>query len=475
MSGHDHSGEKQAVAFNSILASAGLTILKFAAAFWTGSLGVLSEAIHSLLDVGATLMTYFAVRVSDRPADDQHHYGHTKVESVAALAETGLLYVTSAWIIYEAVSRLITGHNDVDAHPAAIVIMLISIGVDFTRARILTRTAKATNSQALEADALHFSSDMWSSMVVLAGLGLVWLGWKTADAFAAIVVSGFVAHAAWELGRRTLDTLLDTAPEGAADKLRAAAERVSGVAAIERLRIRPAGSVHFAELEVAVSRTRPFDEITRIKKALTDALTAAMPEVEASVIAHPRALDDETIHDRVMIIARNMAVAVHHVTVQQVGEDHLAIALDIEVDGRLPLVDAHRIATDLENAIAAEMGRRVEVETHIEPLITDSLDGADLPEADRGEIVAILQAAAEAAADVRDVHNVRARRTDEGLFVNFHCKIRPDMSVYDAHVAIDDLERALRRARPDLRRAIGHAEPHGVSHPERAPELQIRS
>jgi cation diffusion facilitator family transporter len=464
---------KQSVAFNSILASGALTLLKFFAAFWTGSLGVLSEAIHSFLDVGATVMTYMAVRVSDVPADAEHHYGHTKIESVAALAETGLLFVTCAVIVYEAILRLVTGQNDVDAHPVAILIMLISIAVDFFRARILSRTAKETRSQALEADALHFSSDMWSSVVVLVGLGLVWLGWQTADAIAAIVVSGFVAHAAWELGRSTLGTLLDTAPPGATEKLRAIAERIPGVVAIERLRIRPAGSVLFAEIEIAVSRTRPFNEIDEIKQALVDATRREMPEMEVSVIAQPRALDSETIHDRVMVIARNRAVAVHHLTVQQISGGNLAISLDLEVDGRLTLVEAHTIATNLENAIAQELGDGVEVETHIEPLLADRLAGVPLALDDTHEILAVLKTAAGESGIIREVHDVRARATEEGIIVNFHCKVPPTMSVYDVHVAIDDLERAIRVARPDLRRAVGHAEPYGVAHPERAPRLQI--
>lgn len=466
------AAEKQSVAFQSILASAALTLLKFLAAFWTGSLAILSEAIHSFLDVGATVMTYLAVRVSDEPADDEHHYGHGKIESVAALAETGLLFATSAFIIYEAVLRLLTGHNDVEAHPVAIVIMVISIGVDFFRARILSRVATETRSQALEADALHFSSDMWSSVVVLFGLALVWLGWKSADALAAIIVSIFITRAAWELGKSTLDTLIDAAPVGATEKLRAIAERIPGVIAIERLRIRPAGNGLFAEIEIAVSRTRSFDELAAIKQALVAAARLEMPEADVSVIAQPRALDTETVHERVMVIARNRALAVHHLTVQQVRGENLSISLDLEVDGRLSLFNAHEIATDLENAIAQELGGEVEVDTHIEPLLSDRLAGVPLSATETEAILSALQSAADIGGIIRDVHNVRARATEEGTIVNFHCRVPPDMSVYDVHVAIDDLERAVRRARPDLRRAVGHAEPFGITHPDQAPELK---
>jgi len=198
-----------------------------------------------------------------------------------------------------------------------------------------------------------------------------------------------------------------------------------------------------------------------------------MPEAEVSVIAQPRALATETIHDRVMVIARNRALAVHHLTVQQISGENLAISLDLEVDGRLSLLDAHQTATDLENAIAQEVGGSVEVETHIEPLLADRLAGMPLATEETGDILAVLQATAAPGDIIRDVHNVRARSTDEGTIVNFHCKVPPTMSVYDVHVAIDDLERAVRAARPDLRRIVGHAEPFGVAHPDRAPELRI--
>jgi cation diffusion facilitator family transporter len=475
MSGHHahHGAEKQSAALKSMFASGGLTLLKLFAAFWTGSLGVLSEAIHSLLDFAATVITLIAVRLSDEPADAEHHYGHTKYESIAALTETVLLFATCIWIVYEAVLRLVTGENNVDAHPAAILIMIISITVDFFRARHLKQTAEKTRSQALEADALHFASDMWSSAVVIVGLALVWLGLQMADAIAAIVVSGFVAHAGWELSKSTLASLLDAAPIGVADRIRAIARPIAGVVAIERLRIRPAGSVLFAELDIAVSRTRSFDDMVAIKHAVAEAVHAEMPEVDLSVIAHPRALDSETIHERVMVIARNKGLAVHHVTVQEVSGQTLAISLDLEVNGAMPLVEAHQVATDLENAIAHELGRAVEVETHIEPLLADPLAGEPLSAEETDAIVAALNAAAEADGGIQNVHNVRARHTDEGIIVNFHCKVPPDMPVYDVHCAIDDLERAIRRARPDLRRAVGHAEPLGIAHPERAPELQI--
>src|SRR5271156_5123183 len=211
---------KEQAALGSIAASAGLTAAKTVIGLLTGSLAILSEAGHSLLDLSATVLTYFAVRISGKPADTEHQYGHGKVESVTALAETALLFLLSGVVIFEAVQRLLDSPmHAVEATLAAFAIIAASIVVDFFRARALRRIAKRTSSEALEADALHFSSDMWSSVAVLFGLGGVALGYSWADAAAAIVVAVFICVAGWRLGRRTIDTLTDTAPAGVSDRV----------------------------------------------------------------------------------------------------------------------------------------------------------------------------------------------------------------------------------------------------------------
>lgn len=456
-----HSEQKQSAALGSIMASTLLTIAKFLAAIFTGSLGLLSEAIHGLLDVGATVMTYFAVRIADIPADEEHHYGHAKIESVAALAETGLLFVASGWIIWEAYHRIVGQGGEVDVGPVAIGVVAVSIVVDFFRSRSLLRVARLTNSQALEADALHFSSDMWSSAVVLGGLGVVMLGFPLGDAIAAIGVSGFVCLAGWRLGKRTIDTLMDAAPEGVAEKLRAIVDRVPGVVAIERIRARPSGATVFVDLDVAVSRTRSIEDLAAIKAAIVAAVKPQMPEAEVAVIAHPRALDDETVHERIMVIARNRALAIHHLTVQALPGERMSVSFDIEVDGRMTLEAAHAIASTLEQAIAEELGPGVEVETHIEPITVDWLAGLDADAATIADITRELTDAAARGGMVGEVHDVRVRATDEGIIVNFHCRADPAVSIRDLHAAIDDVERAVRATHLSVRRVIGHGEPIG--------------
>jgi cation diffusion facilitator family transporter len=453
--------EKERVALGSIVASGGLTLAKGVVGLLTGSLAILSEAAHSLIDLGATVMTYFAVRISGKPADEEHHYGHGKVESVTALAETALLFLLSAAVIWEAVHRLLGDKaHVVEATVAAFAVIVISIVVDFFRARLLYRVAGETASEALEADALHFGSDMWSSIAVLVGLIGLTLGYQWADSAAAIVVALFVCLAGWRLGRRTIDTLTDTAPPGVAEAVLRVARRIAGVVAVDAVRVRPAGDRMFVEILVAVSRTLPLDRVAALKTEVADAVRAELPRAEVGVDAAPRALDNETVQERVMVIARNHGLAVHHVTVHDIRGKY-SVSLDLEVDRKLALGVAHDIADRLEAALREELGTDVEVETHIEPLQPPEAMGREAPPE---RVRAVAMALAEIAAEVgtiRDVHNVRVRETEEGEIVNFHGRVDPALAVQAVHEKVDEVERALRRRSPSIKRVIGHAEPQG--------------
>jgi cation diffusion facilitator family transporter len=450
---------KQKIALSSIAASAGLTVAKAVVGFATGSLAILSEAAHSLLDLAATVMTYFAVRVSGKPADAEHHYGHGKVESVSALIETGLLFLLSAIVIWEALHRLLGGEGHaIEATIWAFAVIAGSVVVDFFRARVLYRVAGETSSEALEADALHFGSDMWSSIAVLVGLAGVRLGHAWADSMAAIVVALFICVAGWRLGRRTVETLTDTAPVGAAAGIETIVARIPGVVAVERVRVRPAGATLFADLVVAVSRTLPLDRVSAIKAQVEQAVRAEFPRAEMTVNTEPRALDDETVLERVMVIARNRALAVHHVTVQNLGGT-LSVSLDLEVDGHQTLAHAHEIADGLEQAVRDELGTAVEVETHIEPLQMRDLDGRDAADERIAAVQAELATLAARFGSVRDIHDVRVRETIDGEIVNFHGTVDPLLSVSDVHDRFDEIEHGLRQRFPAIRRVIGHAEP----------------
>lgn len=451
--------DKEKVALGSIAASAGLTVAKALVGLATGSLAILSEAGHSLIDLAATVMTYFAVRISSKPADDEHHYGHGKVESIAALAETALLFVLSGIVVYAAAGRLLTGaEHRVEATRWSFLVILASIVVDFLRARVLYRVAAKTSSEALEADALHFGSDMWSSIAVLVGLGGVAFGFNWADSVAALIVALFVCLAGWRLATRTLNTLTDTAPAGAADRIIAAAKKIKGVVAVDSVRARTVGATPFVDLSVGVSRTLPLDRVAILRMEIIAAIRKIMPGAEVNVAVTPRALDDETVLERVMVIARNRGLAVHHVTVQAIA-GRLSVSLDLEVDGSLSLATAHETASKLETAIRDELGPEVEVETHIEPLQPIGVSGRDAPAARAAAVQTELSALAAKLGSVRDVHDVRVRDTKDGEIVNFHCRVDAGLTVRNVHDKVDELERGLRRCFPEIKRVIGHAEP----------------
>ena len=456
------ASEKQRVALISLGASALLTCAKLVAGLATGSLGILSEAVHSLLDVGATAITLIAVRYADQPADSTHHFGHAKAESVAAFVETGLLFATTGWILWEAVRRLQSGESDVHLTWWAVAIVAVSVIVDYNRAAALRRTAARTSSEALEADALHFSSDMWSSIAVLIGLIAVWVGFPAADPAVAIIVAVFVFLAGLRLGRRTLNTLLDAAPTGVAEKIGSIVRSTEGALALRRVRVRPSGSALFINVDINVRRTLPFDEITEIKGRITDSIRDAFPRADVTITTHPVPLDNETIFDKVMLVARRRSLAIHHLTVQLI-RGKTAVSFDLEVDGRMPLEQAHEIATELERALADELGPEVEIDSHIEPAHVTGLEGEDAASADRSTIEHWLRRFATEIAHLSDVHNIRVRRNPHGLFVSYHARVPGDQTVETIHDAVDEMEDRLRKKLPDVRRVIAHAEPLGPS------------
>ena len=457
----EHSAEKTRVALMSLVASTGLAIVKFAAAIVSGSLGLLSEAFHSLLDCGATALTLTAVRYAEQPADDRHHFGHAKAESVAALVETALLFGVTVWVAYEAINRLIYGGHEVTISWWLFAILIASIVIDFNRSRALGATAEKTSSDALAADALHFHADMLSSIAVLIGLGLSWLGYSFADPLAALVVAGFVGHAGYELGQRTLATLLDAAPEGAAEALRGTVENVRGVLTVAQLRVRPAGPIMFVDMTVDVPRTLPAAQIEAIRSEIIDRVKTSFSKADITVQINAVVLDTETAFEKVAHISAQHGLAIHHLLVQNIN-GRLAVSFDLELDAQTPLIAAHDKATLLENAIRDDLGADVEVEAHIEPATARLLSGdAPSPKTTRA-IETLLAKLCRKHKNLKDLHNVRIRQHQASIYLHYHCRFNPDMTIEHVHDVIDAIEVAIIEARPDIKRVVAHAEPLGI-------------
>src|SRR5882672_6512095 len=456
MSHPDHT-IKSRVAAISVFASAGMAVAKFVVGIAIGSLALISEALHSSVDVIATVITWLVVRVSDQPADKEHHYGHGKFESLSALFIIALLYVLAGGILVESWSRLREGTPPPTLSAIPFVVLVIDIAVNFWRARALHRTARETKSQALAADALHFASDVLGSIAVIIGLVLTGFGYAWGDAVAAIAVAVMISLLGLRLGRSTIETLLDRAPEGAAEKATAAIRAVPGVVGVERLRVRMVGPTHFIDAIVNVPRTTPIDRVEAIKRTAQAAVSQALGDADLTFTAVPVARDNESVRERIMVIARNSGLAIHHVTVHDLG-GKLTVSIDLEVDGDMALTAAHDIAQELERSIRDEFGEDVEVDTHIEPLEPELPHGSDAaPERVEAVKAALARFAANGA--IHDIHNVRVRNTDTGEIVNFHCRAAPSMSVIKVHENVDEIEHALRRAFPTVKRVISHAEP----------------
>jgi cation diffusion facilitator family transporter len=454
---HPLHNDKARVAAISIFASAGMAAAKFTVGIAIGSLALISEALHSSVDVVATVITWAVVRVSDRPADEEHHYGHGKLESVSALFVIAMLYVLAGGILVESWSRLREGAPPPAISVIPFIVLLIDIAVNFWRARALHRTARDTKSQALAADALHFASDVLGSIAVIIGLALSGLGYAWGDSAAAIAVAVMIALLGLRLARSTVETLVDRAPDGVSEKADAAIRAVPGVVDIERLRVRMVGSTHFIDAIVLVPRTFPIDRVDEIKRKAQEAVASALGDADLTFTAIPVARDNESVRERIMVIARNSGLAVHHVTVHDLG-GKLTVSIDLEVDGDMALTAAHDIAHQLERNIREAFGEDVEVDTHIEPLEPELPVGTDAAP-DRIEVIkaALSRFAGDGA--IHDIHNVRVRDTEAGEIVNFHCRAAPSMSVIKVHQNVDEIERALRRAFPTVKRVISHAEP----------------
>lgn len=441
----------------SIAASALLTCAKLAAGLWSGSLSLLSEAGHAAVDTGATILTYFAVREADKPADAEHHYGHGKIEALAALMETGLLFGLALFVVEEAARRL-GEPAPVDADWPVFAVLGVSILVDLVRSRQLSRIAEAEGSDALAADALHFASDLIASALVAVGLAATRFGFMHGDALAAFGVALFIALAGFRLGRRTIETLLDAAPRELVPKFEQVIGEVPGVIALESLRLRKVGQNVIGEASIAVSRSLRVEQAARIKDAVVAAVEAHSPRARITVTTEPRAIDDETVIERILLVAARRHLPVHHIIAQQI-EERLSICLDLELDAAMPLRRAHEVATQFENAIRDEFGADIEIDTHLEPLAPHILIGREADPVMRNAIADALAGYAAVQGDVHDVHDVRVRGTADGLVVNYHCRADDLLTVEAAHEAVDAIGRRLREEFPTILRVAGHSEP----------------
>ena len=460
--------EKRAAALSSVLAAIFLTALKLVVGLLTGSLGILAEAAHSGLDLVAALVTFFAVRLSDRPPDEGHLYGHGKVENLSALVETLLLLLTCVWIFYEAIQRLFFETVEVEPSLWAFGVMFVSIAVDVSRSRVLYAAARKHNSQAWEADALHFSTDIWSSAVVIVGLALVWLSerlgpqWRwlyQADAVAAMIVALIVIYVSLQLGRRAVAALLDEAPPGLVEQVASEARQVPGVEGTGAVRVRQAGAATFVDLTVAVGHSATLEEAHRIATAVERRIGRLVGRGDVVVHVDPQRAEGESLPQTASAVAARLGLRVHNVHVHDVRGRYY-LDLDVEVPPEWNLAQAHQEASRLEEALLQEMPHLHQVQTHIEPRAVP-VEAATAKPPDAEPLRAQIMALANGVEGLRGCHDVQIRFGPEGYDVVLHCLANPQLPIGQAHHLTEHLKRLLLAQVAGIHDVLIHVEPEG--------------
>ena len=450
--------EKKRVALLSVLAAVFITSLKLVVGLKTNSLGILSEAAHSGLDLLAAMMTLFAVTIADRPPDAEHQYGHGKIENLSAFLETLLLILTCAWIIWEAIDRLTSGGSHVEASVWGFVVMGISIMVDLGRSRSLARAAKKHNSQALEADALHFSSDVWSSSVVIVGLSLVVLGYQSLDSIAAIMVALLVLFVSYRLGRRTIDALMDRVPAGLSEQLLDAVKKVPGVAEVRGLRVRPSGAHVFVDVTIAIRRTTPFEQAHMIMDNVEKALFRQREKLEVMVHAEPFISPYETIEDKIRMIVADMGLLAPHNIEIAASNGRYFIDFDIEYASGKSFVQAHEVSSDIEREIRRIVPAVEKITIHMEEHQTE---GKEIVEATWTAVRLHREIMECIMSDRRVVACSDLTLLEVGSKFNLTltCEFEKDKPLAEVHQIISELESMLYKRFKVLRRITIHAEP----------------
>lgn len=455
--------EKSSVALSSLLAAVLLTSIKLVVGIMTGSLGILSEAAHSGLDLVAAAMTFWAVRAASRPADQEHTYGHGKFENLSALFETLLLLATCGWIIYESVERLFFRPVKVEASIWGFVVMAVSIGVDIGRSRALAKAARKYDSQALEADALHFSTDIWSSAVVIAGLGCVFIAEKLnvpwlhhADAAAALGVAAIVVWVSLQLGKKSIDDLLDAIPPGTKEKVEEAA-RVEDVLDVRQVRIRRSGPEVFADVVLTVARETALERAHDIASKAEASIRAALPRADVIVHVEPVAAGNDGILTTVRLIAARRALGAHGIRIYRNG-DEVSVDLHLEVPDDLGLDAAHDQVSAFERALREAIPSLSDVVTHIDPVGDASALRSCAP-GDETPIVEALEQVRQEVGINFTARELKVQRDGSELVVSFHCELDGSMPITDVHACTDRISSSLRTRVPAIGRVVVHAEP----------------
>jgi len=440
----------QLVAFGSLLIGIALVAAKLVVGILTGSLGILSEAVHSMLDVVASGFALFAVRTAAKPADRQHPYGHGRAENLAAFAEGMLLLFTAVGIGYAAVTRLLGHGPAVDAAWYAMALLVVALLVEAGRAIVLRRVGRLAGSAALEADAANRGADVLSSLGVLAGLIGVRLGYPWTDAVAALVVAGLVGRAAIMLVRQAGDILIDRSPEVVEDQLTDTIRAVDGVRDVKMVRVRRSGAQLLGDVRLTARRTLSVEGAEALREGVREAVARDLPnlaltlEVESDV----RAAD---LVERVHAAAARYGLVrdLHNVTVEREGDGSLHLIMDAKLPGHISLREATQVSSGLEAALRGELPEASRIDIHLEPLEPNVVRGEDVTER-RADLARRVREVVEGHPEVLRCRDLELSARNGAIYAHVVAEMAPGTSLESAHAVETQLEERLRSQVPDL-------------------------
>lgn len=467
------SEAKRSAALTSVVAASGITLLKLLTGLLSGSLGMLSEAAHSGIDLIASILTLLSVRVSDLPADEEHNYGHGKVENLSAVLEIMLMVGSCVFICVEAIHRVVHHtHLELRWSVWPVVVLLLSIAVDYGRSNALRRTATEYHSEALEADAVHFGADIWASVAVLIGLLATFAGQRFgipaleyADPVAALLVTVTILWVTFRLARTTADSLLDATPAEVRTQLRTdlvhQLEAIPDILGVERSRVRRSGSNYFVDLNLELPRNLTFQRSGQITLDATEAVRRVLPGADVVIRTVPTATLDESVFDRVRAVAARANLAVHDVSVQQY-KGSLHLEQHLEVPESMPLREAHEVASRLEAEMRREVPAITTLLTHIESEPATISQTAPVGTT-RSLEEQLRELATAEFPEILDIHEITVIRSHNGsgtsVQVNCHCTLPDDLPMASVHEVITEFESSFRLQHPQVARVLIHPEP----------------
>lgn len=454
----DKKNEKTWVAFTSIIAAIFLTSTKLFIGITTGSLGIISEAAHSGLDLIAALVTFFAVKLAGKPPDKNHNFGHGKIENFSALIETILLLITCIWIIYEAIDRIFFKTIYIEVTVWSYLVVIVAIVIDYKRSKALSAVAKKYNSQALEADALHFSTDILSSSVVLIGLIFAQFNYHLADSIAGLIVAIIVIYISLKLGKKTIDALLDKVPEGLREKIKLKILKIPEIESIKELRIRQSGPKVFVDLTLALKRTLPFEKVHSLLDLIESEIKSLYPDIDIVIHPEPYESSDETLLDKINLITSRYGVTVHEYEKNKLDDSTYCIDLHIESNPDLSLTEAHKISSKIEADILALNNNLSKVNIHIEEKRDFDNGFSDITK-DSNTLINDLKTLALEENNIESCSNFSVFKSNDKLKVLMDCKVKGDLKVVEVHSLITRLEEKIKSKFAFIDKINIHSEP----------------